>query len=382
MSKKMDRVWEAPPHTKAKIKILGAYLDAWLPILGRSRRGQTILYIDGFAGPGEYANGDKGSPAQAIESLSQAITNAGLNWIAGGVTCAFCEEEPERADNLDRVLSSARLPSHVRTKVMRGDFDTCMKHLMRAMPGSFRTGQPVFAFIDPFGVTGVPFGTVRQILESPTSEVLLNFDADGVARIYDAGEHANHQEILDSVFGGREWELELPKFRTFQDRCRACVELYMRKLKQEAGAPYVFRFEMRGRQDTLNYYLVFASGNHRGLEKMKEAMRQVDQDGSYSFSDGRLGQHTLFRFDDPTMHALDMHKLFLGRDVPWEQLRDYTLNDSPFVVPSSMLEVLEEKGMVQVTPRRPGRRRRQFTEDAILSVRFVEPQRDLFHGCE
>jgi len=32
--------------------MLKAYLNAWFRILGMKRRGQTILYVDGFAGPG------------------------------------------------------------------------------------------------------------------------------------------------------------------------------------------------------------------------------------------------------------------------------------------------------------------------------------------
>jgi hypothetical protein len=52
--KKLPTVWTAPPHTIAKIEMLRAYLVAWFQILGRSRRGEDLLYVDGFAGPGEF----------------------------------------------------------------------------------------------------------------------------------------------------------------------------------------------------------------------------------------------------------------------------------------------------------------------------------------
>jgi hypothetical protein len=45
-------VWDADSHTIAKTEMLKAYLNAWFRILGMKRRGQTILYVDGFAGPG------------------------------------------------------------------------------------------------------------------------------------------------------------------------------------------------------------------------------------------------------------------------------------------------------------------------------------------
>ena len=57
MSKKLPTVWTATEHTKAKIAILKGYLDAWFRILGKTRKNQPILYVDGFAGPGGSITG-------------------------------------------------------------------------------------------------------------------------------------------------------------------------------------------------------------------------------------------------------------------------------------------------------------------------------------
>jgi three-Cys-motif partner protein len=45
-------VWPLDPHTHAKHVILRSYLGAWFPILNKYNG--RIVYIDGFAGPGEY----------------------------------------------------------------------------------------------------------------------------------------------------------------------------------------------------------------------------------------------------------------------------------------------------------------------------------------
>jgi len=58
--------WDAEPHTEAKHEILKKYLQAWIPIISRFGKAN---YIDGFAGPGIYNNGKKGSPLIAIQSL-------------------------------------------------------------------------------------------------------------------------------------------------------------------------------------------------------------------------------------------------------------------------------------------------------------------------
>jgi len=53
-------VWELKPHTQAKHKILKSYLFAWIPIL--ASKNDRIVYIDGFAGPGEYEGGEPDTP--------------------------------------------------------------------------------------------------------------------------------------------------------------------------------------------------------------------------------------------------------------------------------------------------------------------------------
>jgi three-Cys-motif partner protein len=60
-----DIVWPLEPHTKGKHEVLRHYLEAWFPILGFTQG--RIVFIDGFAGPGEYAGGEKGSPLIALD---------------------------------------------------------------------------------------------------------------------------------------------------------------------------------------------------------------------------------------------------------------------------------------------------------------------------
>jgi hypothetical protein len=127
---------------------------------------------------------------------------------------------------------------------------------------------------------------------------------------------------------------------------------------------------MRTSASALNYHLVFASQHHLGLEKMKEAMKRMDQDGSYCFSDAKVRQQTLFRFDDPEHYSELMFNAFRRKKATYAQLRDYALNETPFVNPKSVLRVLEvEQDLIEVGSRRP-RRKGTFNEDNILWVQF------------
>lgn len=217
-------IWRADPHTIAKIKLLQAYLKAWFSILGTTRRGEHLLYVDGFAGPGEYTNYPSGSPLAAIEAANSALETHRDKWIAGSVNCAFIESEAKRAQHLQRKIGQTAVHRKTRTFVYNATFIDGMVRVKQAVPGPFEQGHPVFVFIDPFGATGVPFSTVRDILSLRTAEVLINLDADGIDRILNAGESANADAHLTSLFGDDVWRKELNKYANQESRCKSDSE--------------------------------------------------------------------------------------------------------------------------------------------------------------
>lgn len=244
--------------------------------------------------------------------------------------------------------------------------------MRRDVPRPFNAQHPLFVFIDPFGATGVPFSVVRELLASPCSEVLINLDADEIARIFHAGEHASYEAHLNSIFDGHEWKTLLDSTDTSGVIYRKVLQLYKAKLKEIQKVKYVFSFEMRTSLHALNYYLVFASQHPLGLEKMKEAMKRIDQAGDYRFSDAGVIQSALFRFDKPELHSGGLYNEFKGKKVGYEELRDFALNESPFINPKGMLRDLEcEKNLIDEVKSRDSRRRKgTFNEEKLIYVKF------------
>ncbi|HEX8342262.1 MAG TPA: three-Cys-motif partner protein TcmP [Tepidisphaeraceae bacterium] len=363
--------WPADLHTLAKIEILKGYLNAYFPILGCSKRGQNILLVDGFAGPGEYTNASEGSPIAMLRTATAAIANGTRAWIAGDVTCAFIEPDEDRCQRLRDRLKKVRLNPKIRTEVFEKTFVEGIAALRQSMPRPFTTGDPLFVFIDPFGATGVPFETVTSILSTPCSEVLINLDSDGIMRNFPVPgqkDFAQRESLMTSVFGDESWRTEITS-TNFKTQCQQVLELYKKKLRAIRAVEYVFSFEMRGSDDTLNYHLVFASQNPLGLEKMKEAMLSIDKSGSYSFSDGQINQITMFRFDHPEDFASKLHKNFVGRDVSYPAIHKFALNETPFYNPIKMLKVLDDWGQIEVTRFDPTKK--GFSDEHVRAVRFL-----------
>jgi three-Cys-motif partner protein len=367
--KKYPIVWQAPPHTIAKIEMLRGYLVAWFQILGCSRRGQELLYVDGFAGPGEYTNYSTGSPLAALGAAKEAIELTGNRWIAEKIHCAFIEADTDRCNHLRQKIQS--IEDSIVTHWYCSAFTDGLAELMKDVPRPFTAQHPLFVFIDPFGATGVPFSVVRKLLTSPCSEVLLNLDADGIARIFHAGERAGHEENLNAIFDGDEWKSLLDASDPSPVFYRKVLQLYKAKLRAIDKVKYVFSFEMRTSAYGLNYYLVFASQHPLGLEKMKEAMRKIDQAGEYCFSDAGVIQSSLFRFDEPQQHSLHLYDNFHGRKAGYDELRDFALNESPFTNPKSMLRDLEERNLIEEVKSKDSRRRKgTFNEEKLIYVKF------------
>jgi hypothetical protein len=247
--------------------------------------------------------------------------------------------------------------------------------LRNDVPAPFSKADPLFVFIDPFGATGAPFDAVRSILASDCSEILINLDADGIGRIFQAKENANHDALLTAIYGDRSWATELDDTQSFPLLCRKALHLYTNKLKGVAGVRYVFSFEMQSTHGALNYFLVFASKHPLGLVKMKEAMKRIDQDGSYRFSDADVSQPSLFRFDDPEQYARGLYKRFEGRRITYESLDNeitsYALNHTPFRNAKRMLALLEEQNLVHVISRDVKRRKGTFKEGAVKAIEFI-----------
>lgn len=375
MSKKQDTVWDAQPHTLAKVAILRSYLEKWFGILGRTFAGKDLWYIDGFAGPGEYREGHDGSPKAAIEAAARALSAAGSHWKAGSIRCIFVEEDAARFANLQGWLDRSPRDDRVWSRAINSTFVEALAELKRDTANPLQGYAPVFAFIDPFGATDVPFTAVRELLSRPKAELLMNLDSDGIDRIYRAGKHADHERLLAEIFGGREWHA-LDGITRTNERVQAILTLYKTKLRALPGVRYVFSFEMQSSTRSINYHLVFASQHSLGLEKMKESMKQLDQDGSYRFCDESVGQERLFRFDDLHTHALSMFEALQGTVVEFSEVNDYALTESPFVNAKGMLKELEGKGLIDVIADGP-RRKGTYPDDRLkLSIRFREAKRN------
>ncbi len=361
--------WQLESHTKGKHLVLKNYMDAWLPIM--QRYNGRILFIDAFAGPGEYTGGEPGSPVIALRSLidHKARMNGEINYI-------FIEKNASRYEHLKTVLESLanEMPDNCNYQVINSTFDETLTEALNHIDEQKQHLAPSFVMIDPFGVSDTPMKTIGRILSNPKSEVYVSFMSRDINRFR---EHPNFEHHLDDLFGCRKWRqgINLPDGK---DRISFFYDLYKSQLKAE-GAKYVLHFELYEGNE-LVYAIFFGTGHLEGCDKMKQAIWKVAPFGDYRFRGSKLDQLILLSDEMSDFTILERTLRDEFRSKGWVKIED-VIN---FVksgatefhsghLKDKTLKPMEEKGEIEVKSE-TRKRKGSYTDGTIL--RFVAPRQE------
>ncbi len=326
-----ETLWDLDPHTKAKHEILRRYLQAWFPLLNSYH--VRIIYIDGFAGPGRYRGGEAGSPIIALD-----VAASHRKALSGELVFWFIDESEDRVEHLQRELGEMSMPQHFRVQVEAGRFHERVGPVLESMEADQTNIAPTFAFIDPFGFSGIPFSLIQRLLRQRRCETLITFMVGALNRFLEHPKDSVVQHIVDAF--GTDEAIEIAE--AGGNRVTALRTLYQSRLQQSAG--YVRYFEMRDRTNRTQYYLFFATNHELGHLKMKEAMWRVDPEGEFRFSDATdPNQHVLFEADHAQPLVRQLRGEFVGKGiVTGAQVRKF-VEDRTAYLKKHMTKALREE---------------------------------------
>ena len=351
MARPKNTKWEIQLHTKAKHAILREYLKAWFPILASGNK--RIIYYDGFSGPGNYSGGEEGSPLIAL-NVAQDCNLPNTTEIV----FVFVESNKKRADSLRKIIGQEEWPNNFRNEVYDGESEDFLSNILDDLEKENSQIAPTFAFIDPFGVKGASFSIVKRLLENPKCEVLVTFMNETIRRFGPKiPEHIN--ELI-----GNPSAAEI--IRASDDRDSEARELYQESLRDVVR--FVRPFEMKSK-----YNLFFATNHPLGHEKMKVAMRKVDESGGFRYSD-RIdpNQLELCLYHPEKDLAEKLGGKFQGKTVTSEDIFNYVSDDPTFIKKDAIgaLKLLEVDNKIQVKDsKKDGTKRRKgaFAKGTIIT---------------
>ena len=257
-------------QTQVKHSILAAYLPAYYHIL--KRWSNNLVYIDGFAGPGCYVQNVTGETFDGSPILALKLIASNEDF-SKQVSTIFIESDDVLFSQLkDRVERFYEEHPNIRKPIYRlGTFSDTLNEILGRLGGRL---APTFLFVDPCGVSGTNFDTIRAVMVNDKCEAFIFFNIDGVRRI--AGLSALSPVLVD-LMGSEERAKSLyEKLRTTsiaREREEIILFAYRKAIEEDMGAKYIIPFRVEHEdQKKASHYLIHATRHPLGFKIMKDVM--------------------------------------------------------------------------------------------------------------
>lgn len=336
--------WILREHTRVKHEILDKYLTPWIYKLGS--RSNRLLYIDGFAGRGEYVDEDGvtvdvGSPIIAMRKAQEHKDKVPI------FKCKFIENNENNYNNLCRVVNlEKRSCPHPKIETLPGDFETEMIKLLDKYKDKL---PPTFCFIDPFGFDA-PFTIIKRLMGIPRTEIFFNFMLRDINRFLSSSQHHN---ALFRLYGNDKWKDYNDESLSPYERERGLVNLYRKQLHEEAEVQYTMPFMVRMPEKRQTaYYLIHATNKFDGFKIMKEIMSKKSSGEVFGYLGPENGQTSLGNFDLTPLRDY-LLKACSGQDLAFDEIiyQYYNIEDIIQYVEKdyrNVLKGLEREKIVEI----------------------------------
>jgi three-Cys-motif partner protein len=266
MSKYDDDFFEGKrPWSLIKDEILGSYIPAYINKV--KGRGQPIVLIDGYAGPGVFNDGSQGSP--------MIICSAAEKFARGRYSAHFFNIEKKHHTKLESVIQHAGW-SHS-AYCYHGNSLKYIKQIPQILKD-----HTVFLYLDPFGLKGCEFDQLEPFLQRdplysteivlticmPVLHRLASFKAIKDGRQNDVVIQAYHQ-ILTSTLGDDSWKAFMLQDFGAEYKERQFITAYVQKIRNYM--PFTGFCPVRD-GNRIKYFIVFASRHPHAMLLMNDIM--------------------------------------------------------------------------------------------------------------
>jgi three-Cys-motif partner protein len=372
-----EPIWAIEQHTLAKHELLRRYLGAWFPILTAAGFNRRVVFLDGFAGPGVYSNGEPGSPLIALTTLVDHAHFPKLSQTE--FVFIFVEADPDRFESLRSEVEAfwkrreGGQPTNVHVDLVNDEFANVADQIVTSLRDKNQQLAPTLAFVDPFGWSGVPMSSIRELLSSDKCEVLFNFMYDSVNRFV-ADTRPGIARHFSDLFGTTRDEPQAAAELNGQARKEFLRDLYVQQLRSVAGFKFVRSFELvdvsRGRTA---YFLMFGTRHPKGLEVMKDAMWSLDPVNGARFTGFAGDQQMLFE-EEPNVEPLRsaLMEKFAGQSVTVDEIERFVIEETDYKTThykKRVLKALEDEGVITCL----SQRKRKGTYPLGTVLRFTTP---------
>lgn len=345
----MDDFFGSPQkHSRVKSIIASEYFHRWAGIM--SSTCNSLTYVDFFAGPGRFDNGEPSTPILILDKLKT------LKSIHDRAILRFFEKDQKYAARL-----VDEIHAHEVTGLLKHRPIVCNESVDARIPDSLELGDCTFTFIDPYGYNDLSLGLLANVISTFGSDTLFLLSTLSIKRnIHDARQVDNLERILGE--GNVEVLRQLQQSRletdpSVDDDIVKMVTGQIQNLYQKQGKNlFIQDFSMyRSLSDLRLYSLVHITKHPKGFQQIKEVFEKngsCDSNGfpQYKYHD-KASQYELPISGILERSIEDMLTRFSGMHVSVGEIETmYHSLGSRHTLKSiqSMLENLDGKGVIEV----------------------------------
>jgi three-Cys-motif partner protein len=257
-----------------KHTLLDRYVPQYAGMTGSRSTEKRVVFLDGYAGRGRYANGTPGSAERIMKIAARQFATVDLAW-----TCYFVEQDDESAAALRRIVAEY-VANGVDAHAHHGDVEDVLEQVLTAALGS-----PLFLFLDPTGI-GLPYDVLVRLLKEkrrdvwPPTEVLLNFSLEAVRRIggHVRSSHGNERTMrrLDVAVNG-DWWRHMFASGVSDEAVERVVTRFTSDLSRDTHTHVVSVPVSRAPKHKPLYRLVFGTRSDHGLWAFGDSVARATQ---------------------------------------------------------------------------------------------------------
>lgn len=250
--------------------LLEQYLPEWAYKVGRAW--DTLVYVDGFAGPWETTDPNYGDSSFAVGVDTLRRCRSGLKSQGVNLTTAaiLVENDPDAFKKLESFAGSNTGPE-VSVRAVPGKFVDNIPEINRlvrlAGPRPFK-----FVLLDPKGWADIPMHSLRGFLKNRSCEVLITLMTKHINRFLNKEDRA---ASYDNLFG-RKGVLQSLQSVVGEDRIDRAVTEYGQSLQLLCGFQFVSSAAILEPDEAqVRYFLVYGTNHPRGIEVFKAAEKKA-----------------------------------------------------------------------------------------------------------
>jgi three-Cys-motif partner protein len=310
------------PSSRIKANIVAEYFPKYCKIINRSKQEQ-IHYLDLYAGPGKYGDGNFSTPLligkacsedEELKKLVRLMFND--NTYIDDLKNNFQEHFPDGTFQYEPRFADKTV----------GDDEKINKYLIGKWGSPNK--KPTLLFVDPFGYKSINTKALANFMNGWGNEIFLFLN---IKRIQAALDNDKFDELMESLFPTNFKRLRFDRkyLSSVNERLSLIVDnLYDEFKKDTKGTLFHSRFKFK-EEDSIgtSHYIIHFTKHSRGFDLVKQIYYEFDNIGAslekntnnYTFDAKKLdaSQDSLFEFGDENIITLGaiLAKEYQGKTI-------------------------------------------------------------------